>query len=401
MTTPEADSSDRSSLPVSRASHERTKAKASLSLADTTPSRPAASVVFMVLGLGGTAIGALSVIGAVVGEREIPMDAILMLVFGLVFFVASLQIGRRDSRIAQFIWHKGDGLAPLAESRGANATAMLAIPFVMLIAVMMQILIYDDIPILIPIAVGVLISVVVAASQVRSKVLVQSDSVLLGIPSGLMMGRLPFDMVHSIRLRGRFLRVVLKEKPNPLSSRSQRILILGNPVPIATAIQAIGVTHGYDFNVENVKFDAALLKSIMDAMQEEREGPWQTVGGRRVVDRRGRITEGTAYPDTVSILLAMAGASALFSIMVILAVDRAIADASGHHIAPLGCCYVIEMLFGVLILAGAVMARRRRRYKFVMASTVLAIINIAGVISVILGIVSLIMLRKCADEFND
>lgn len=341
--------------------------------------------------------GALGVIVAAVGGHEIPMHAILELISGLSLFVVSfvvyLQTRRRGSRMAQFIWQRGDRLVPLAESRGANVTALFAIPFVIILAVIMQVLIFDDIPILIPIAVGALISTAIAASLARSRVIVQSDSILSGIPSGPMMGRLPLDKILSIRLRGRFLRIVLKEKANPLSSRTQRILILGNPMAIATAIQAIEISRGYDFSLENIEVDPALLRSIMEAMREEGEGLRTTIDGEYL--------EHTPYPETISILLVIAGVSALLSTMVLFAIDRAIADDIGRHVAQIGCCYLLEALLGVLVLSGAVMARRRRRYKFVVASAVLATINILGIISIIVGIVSLVMLRKCADEFKD
>lgn len=397
MSTPEPGTRDRSSLPVSQVSYERTKPEASPSVASSTPSRPAASFLLpVVLGLILMVPGALGVIVAAVDGHEIPIHAILELTLGLLLFVWSfvvyLQTRRRDSRMAQFIWQRGDGLAPLAESRGANATALFAIPFAIFLAVIVQVLVFD-IPILIMIVVGSLLSILIVASLARSRVTVQSDSVLLGIPSGPMMGRLPLDKMLSIRLRGRFLRVVLKEKANPLSSRTQRIVILGDPTPIATVIQAIGVSRGYDFSIEDIEVDTELLKSTMEAMQEKEEGPRKTIDGEYI--------EHTSYPEVISILLVIAGASAFLSTMVLLAIDRAIADDIGRHIAEIGCCYILEALLGVLVLSGAVMARKRRKYRLVVTSAVLATINILGIISIIVGIVSLVLLRKCADEFKD
>lgn len=355
----------------------------------------------MVVGLILAIIGVVSLLISLATGDEIPIYAILITLLGLLSLLAPFLLSRRGSRTAQFIWQRGDGLAPLATSRGVNVLAILAIPFVMCSVILIEVLFLDEIPIEIPIVVGALISAALMVGFVRSKMLIQSDSILQGIPSAPMMGRLPLNMVQSIRLRGRVMRIVLKERINPLSSRTQRILILGDPRPVAAAIQAIGIVRGYDFSIENVELDPTLLSSFTTSLRKEEGGLSRVDGGRYIIGGRTPLLERTSYADIVSMLLAFAGVITLLFGMVLLAINKSILDEYGQHVLCLEGCIILEFLFGVLMLLGALMARRRRRISLVRASAVFAIISVGGFVSIVLGIVSLFMLRKCADEFID
>jgi hypothetical protein len=361
----------------------------------------AALVPLMVIGLIIMIVGVLSLLAELARGGDIRIITAFNALVGLMFFLIAFTTRRRGSRTAQYIWQKGDRLAPLAESRGTSAVTVFAIPFAMCISVIVGILFFDDAPLLFYIAVGAMLSVALSVGLFRSKIMVQSDSILLGIPSGPIMGRLPLDKVHSIRQRGRLLRVVLKEKANPLSSRTQRILILGSPKPIATAIHATGIVRGYDFSVENVELDPALLKSFMTMLQTEDDGLMRGADGGYVADYGALSPVSSSYPEIVSALLAIAGIFALLFSFGLLTVDRIISDEYGRHIVYIECCMILEIVFAVLIFVGAVMARRRKRYGFVRTSAILAIISFGGFVSTVLGIVSLFLLWKCADEFED
>ena len=100
-------------------------------------------------------------------------------------------------------------------------------------------------------------------------------------------------------------------------------------------------------------------------------------------------------------LLVLAGAGAIITAFILAVIAGKIAEAYGTHVHPLECCVMLEILFGVIIFAGAFMVRRRKRYGFVRASAVIAVISIGGLLSTVLGIISLVLLAKCAEEFSD
>ena len=320
---------------------------------------------------------------------------------GLMMLVLAFHSSRGSSRTTEFIWQKGDPLAPIAEARGMNASGLIAIPVIVCMSIVIGTFLFDDIPMIFPATIAVLLSIAVSAGLLRSKVFAQRDSILVGIPTGILMAKLPLDRVESINLRGRLLKVVLVKKVNPLSSRTARFVILGDARPLATAIQAMGMVGGLNTSVENAEVDTELLKSLMSTIRGDGVTGPREAGDRYVIDERQLAPSASPYPEIVSSLLVAAGIAAFVTAFIFAMIEGRIAEEYGIHASPLECCAALEVLFGVIIVAGAVMARRRKRYGFVRVSAVIAIISIGGLISTVLGIISLVLLAKCADEFSD
>lgn len=353
----------------------------------------------MVSAVVTVALGLMDLLVFSVSGDGIPVMAILMIALGLGLVGVAFFSGKRGSKMADYTWQSGDRLAPIAVSRGTSMVGLCTAPFIMIVLVLLGLLFFDDVTQLVFIASGLLVFAALSVGLLRSKVMIQTNSILVGIPSSQMMLRLPFDKTRSIRLRGRMLRIVLAEKMSPISSTTFRYVILGDPKPIAAAIQAIGPTHGMVMTIENVELDPGLLKAYIKAIPNKGEVMPKGEGGY-VIDEKLLSPQRSSYPEIVSGLLFFAGISAIGSALVLVAMSEAVSDAIGRHITILECCALLEFLFGVLIIAGAVMARRRKRYKLVRTSAILATINIGGLISVVLGIVSLILLMKSADEFE-
>jgi len=346
------------------------------------------------------ALGLMDLLVSYASGEGTPIMAIFMIASGLGLVFVVFFGGKRASKMANYMWQSGDRLAPIAVSRGVNMSGLYFVPLIIVIPVLLGPLIFNDVPQLVFIAPGLLVSTALLVGLLRSKVMIQNNSILVGVPSAPMMLRLPFDKTRSIRLRGRVLRVVLTEKMSPVSPTTFRYVILGDPKPIAAAIQAIGPIHEMVTTIENVELDPELLKAYIKAIPNKDEGMLDGQG-RYVIDEKLLTPERSSYPEIVSGLLFFAGISAIGSAFVLVFLSGAVSDTIGRPLAILECCALLEFLFGVLIIAGAVMARKRKRYKLVRTSAILATINIGGLISVVLGIVSLILLTKSADEFED
>jgi len=327
--------------------------------------------------------------------------AVIPALFAAILIAAVFFDRRRGSKRAQYVWESGDSLAPIAEVRGASISWLLVIPMASIIAAIIGAQLFGDMPLLVFAAVGLLLSAVLVIAIIRTRVMIQRDSILVGIPSSPVMLRLPFDKVRSIRLRGRVLKVVMTESINPFSSKEFRYLILGSPRPLAAAIQTVGVVHGVDSSVENVEVDPELLKSSMSSIRDQEEEALFGHGDRIVARTEPSESKSSLYPGIISHLLMVAGVSTLVFAFVLTIMNDAIIDSVGRHVVQLECCIVLEFIFGFLILVGALMAHRRRRYGLVRMSAILAIISIGGFISTILGIISLVLLAKSADEFED
>lgn len=346
-------------------------------------------------------IGVFDFLSSFLSDGDLSIMSILLILPGVLFLFTFVFIRKQASKMAQYIWQRGDVLAPMAESRGMNISGLLVIPFVMIVSIMMRTLFHSDDQILIALAVGLLISIVLFLSLIRSKLMIQSDSILVGIPSGLMMLRLPFKKIHSVRLRGRLLKVIMTERISPLTSKTSRYLILGDPRPVATAIQAIGMTRGMDINVENAEIDAELLKSCMKVIQHKNDDMRHVFDDGHVIATRLLVPKRSTYPEFISILLLIAGISALVTGFVLSFIDRMVAEDIGRHLIYIECCAILEFLFGAIIIAGALMARRRKKFGLVKVSAIIAIISFGGFVSTILGIISLVLLIKSADEFEE
>ena len=352
--------------------------------------------------IAGTTLLLMSVLGIIVSSSDdgnIPIEDILPALFGALLLAVAVYGMRRGQRVTPFIWQAGDPLEPLTEARGAPATFL----FVVLVAIIVpaaSVLIYEDIPLLVPIGIGAMLSVVILAGLFRTKIFIQADSIVVGIPTGLMMAKLPFEKLDSANLRGRMLKVVLAEKPTPMSPKTRSFLILGNPRHIATAIQAVGTARGASTNVENVDIDPELLKTFMAAIHHKGSSVRTDFKGRYVLDESDIVTNRTHSPEMISGLLAGAGVMAIFTAFIFVMLDGAVVRAYDVHATPLECCGTLEVIFAVVIFAGAFAALRRKRLNLVRISAVVAIISIGGIVSIALGIMALILLRKCADEFT-
>jgi len=327
--------------------------------------------------------------------------AVIPALFAAILIAAVFLDRRRGSKRAQYIWESGDPLAPVAEARGTSFSVLLVIPLATIIVAILGAQLFGDMPLLVFVAVGLLLSTAFVIAIVRTRVMIQRDSILVGIPSSPMMLRLPFDKMSSIRLRGRVLKVVMTESINPFSSREFRYLILGSPKPLAAAIQTVGVIHGVDSSVENVEVDPELLKSCMSSIRNQEDEAPRGYGDRIAASNEPLESKTSLHPGIISHLLMFAGVSTLLFAFVLTIVNDAIVDSVGRHVVQLECCIMLEFIFGFLILAGALMAHRRRRYGLVRASAILAIISIGGFVSIILGIISFVLLKKSADEFED
>jgi len=327
--------------------------------------------------------------------------AVIPVLFAAILIAAVFLDRRRGSKRAQYVWESGDSLAPIVEARGANISGLLVIPLASISVVIIGAQLFGDVPLLVFVAVGLLLSTAFAIAIIRTRVMIQRDSILVGIPSSPVMLRLPFDKMRSIRLRGRVLKVVMTESINPFSSKELRYLIIGSPRPLAAAIQTVGVVHGVDSSVENVEVDPELLKSSMRSIRDQEEEALLGHGERTVARIEPSESKTSLYPGIISHLLMFAGVSTLVTAFVLTILNDAIIESVGRHVVQLECCIVLEFIFGLLILAGALMAHRRRRYGLVRMSAILAIISIGGFISTILGIISFVLLTKSADEFED
>lgn len=339
------------------------------------------------------AVAVLDITSSVIDGGTFPIMAVIFALLSIALFIHMWFSFRPGSKFESYTWTKGDRLSPIATTGAANMVFLYIMVLVGVITCLVGALSTDFASPLFFVAVVALLSVAILIGQFRSKVMVQNDAIIAGIPSSQMMLRLPFDRVSSIRLRGRVLRVEMRERVNRLSPRTMRFLLLGDTRPMATIIQAIGMTRAMDTSVENAEMDPTLLKSYMVALQRRDDAVTATVEKMLYEDH-------SDLPDVISGLLIAAGASALLFAFVLGTMEATIEDVSGRHMPILEFCTVIEVVLGVLILAGAVMSHRRKKYGFVRTSCILAIISVGGFISTALGIIALVLLMKSADEYE-
>lgn len=339
---------------------------------------------------------------------ESAFTIILRIGFAVLLLVTAIRLSRPDSRTAQYVWESGDHLAPVAEARGVDIIGLLVIATVFVSSVAIAVFVLEHEALLLSLAIlAVLITTALAIALSRTRVMMQGDSILVGQPTSLvgasvgpMMFRLPFDKIQSVKLRGRVLRVVLTDRIGKASPRTFRYLILGDPKPIAAAVQAIGVMRGKDFSIDGVEVDPKLLGQIKDSLQKQELDRSQGAVPGWAPDERPVLPKESQYPVIVSVLLLAAGLSTLFTAFILLLISEGIVDLYGVHIAGLECCVILEFIFAILIMAGALMAFRQKRYGLVRASAIIAIISVGLLVSVITGVVALYLLAKSKDQFE-
>lgn len=340
---------------------------------------------------------------------ESALKVIARIGIAVLFLVVAIRLYRPDSRTAQYVWESGDHLAPVAEVRGVDVIGLLVIIAVFASSVAVVVFVFEHEALIISLAIfAVLITAALAITLSRTRVMIQSDSILVGQPTSLvgapvgpMMLRLPFDKVQSVKQRGRVLRVVLTDRIGPASPRTLRYLILGDPRPIAAAVQVIGVMKGKDFSIDGVEIDPEILGSVKDSLQKQEIDRAQGAGSGYAYDERPIEPKESQYPVIVSGLLLAAGMSTLASAFILLLISEGFVDVYGVHFAGLECCVILEFIFAFLIMAGSLMAFRQKRYSLVRASAILAIISVGLLVSVITGIIALYLLAKSKDEFEN
>ncbi|UCE91396.1 MAG: hypothetical protein JSV90_08315 [Methanobacteriota archaeon] len=362
--------------------------------------RPQPKKTYRLVAAGATATLIISLTYlaiALASGDDIPVGELLLLLLSITTLLAIRFEGRHQARMAQYLCYRGELGKPIATSRGAQRGPLVALPALPPAIIVALVLLEDTTFLYVAVGAAILITAILIIVAF-SRVIIVRDGICAGVPSAPTMLRLPFEKISRITLKGRMLKVTMTEKISAVSPESFRYVVLGDARPIGATLQALALTRGADIAVENVEIDPKLLNASLTALSHSDEMAYVN---ERAADER-ELDEGLSYrPDVASVLLFVAGGAAILTALILLFLDEWIADEIGHHLTVLGCCYAVEFLFGALTIIGGFLCAKRKKYGYVRASAVIAILSFGGFVSTILGIIALILIIRSADEFRD
>lgn len=108
------------------------------------------------------------------------------------------------------------------------------------------------------------------------------------------------------------------------------------------------------------------------------------------------------HSDTLTaaaVLLVIAGAITVFQGVYLLALESMIVAADLPSPVSLGCCGLIDILFGVGAIAGGYFAYRRSNFLLAVAGCLVALFGLGLVFGSVLGLIALILVLMRKDDF--
>lgn len=103
--------------------------------------------------------------------------------------------------------------------------------------------------------------------------------------------------------------------------------------------------------------------------------------------------------SVAGILLIVAGALAILQAFYMLVAQSIVVNAGYDALSSITCCSTLDALLGLGSIAGGYFALKRLSYGLSLAGCLCAIIGFGAVIGSILGIVALVLISSCKDEF--
>jgi hypothetical protein len=238
---------------------------------------------------------------------------------------------------------------------------------------------------------AIFIGLVVTKSQ--AYVTIEKGGVVYGAERAPLKTFMPMDKISSMQVRGNQLIIKLDEKAvSPIRRRS--FLLIGDISKIDTVVQRLA--PGGEVLPASLSLPRSQSRSVLAGgtisgeRQEPIEKPLQFPTLFRV-----RSTGREVTPVAIGFALAMSG---IFSF----ATGALLIMIPGYVPDFIQCCGMLEFIFAVIIFLGALMAFRRRHRGLVSGAAWLSILSLGGLfIGPLLGILSLWLLRKSADDFED
>lgn len=207
-----------------------------------------------------------------------------------------------------------------------------------------------------------------------SKVTLEDTGICIG-PTNRNRLFIPFDRVSSIMLKKNVLTVSLTRGP-PLSFRTYKLLLLGNIETMRNELDRVA--------------PSGTPTRVLASPQQKRTGP--------VKPEIVFVGTGGSNLTIAGILLIVAGLFAFLTAAVFF-VWGSRSFTSGVN--PFFCCGSLEIAFGAIAILGGLLSLRRVKYSLAMTAAVLAIISGGMGISLVLGIIALVMIRRSREDFRD
>lgn len=266
---------------------------------------------------------------------------------------------------------EASGLSLNSLTVGLPAAAVVVIFGVMLMAFDPELIIFSAV--FTSVVIG---SVLLAMIYWPFRITLEETGICIGYPSRIRPF-IPFEMISSIALKKKMLRVTLNKRPL-LGYKTHRFLLLKDIDDMRSELDRIAPS--------GVPIRAMATPHPKDAEMSETEIVY--VG----TDRSMMLTH-------AGIALIIAGIFAFMNAAVLFALEGRFFTLGS---SPLFCCGSFEVLCGAIAILGGVQTIRGGKYRMSVVASIFAILSVGGlVVSPALGIISLVITYRNREDFRD